>query len=142
MIKVLISFILFTCCCCFINIPKINSKCYKEQKGNGYTVSGEFNINENDLSKSLFYCWNGQQYLIFPIVFTGNSSVSIKPTSLLSIVFYEKFTFEENVVVQFNEYKYNIMNYSVFKKNSFAILNSHFEIASNIQIIGKRELNK
>ena len=141
MIKVLISFILFTCCCCFINIPKINSKCYKEQE-NGYTVSGEFNRNENDLNKkSLFYCWGGKQHnLIFPIVFTGNSSVSIKPTSY--IVYYERFTFEENVVVQFNKYRYNIMNYSVFKKNSFAVLNSHFEICSNIQIIGKRELNK
>jgi len=87
MIKVLISFILFTCCCCFINIPKINSKCYKEEQKNEYTVSGEFNRNENDLNKkSLFYCWYGKQNLIFPIIFTGNSSVSIKPTSQLDSI--------------------------------------------------------
>ena len=141
MSKVLILFILFTCCYCFINIPKINSKCYKKEQETGYTVSGECNINENDLNKkSLFYCLNGEKNLIFPIVFTGNSSVSIKPTS--NIVYYENFTFEENVVVQFNEYRYNIMNYSVFKNNSFVVLNSHFEIGSNIQIIDKRELNK
>ena len=86
MIKVFISFTLFTCCYCFINIPKINSKCYKEQE-NGYTISGECNITENDLNKkSLFYCLNGKQNLIFPIVFTGNSSISIKPTSQLDSI--------------------------------------------------------